>query len=172
MKSRNSLEIQKSLEKSTLKVQKSALKSRNSLEIQKSLEKSTLKSRNPLWNPEIHFEIQKIHFEIQKSTLKSRNPLWNPEIQKSILKSEIHLKSSGFRNLVRRDAPWRTPRCTRMHMHTHSHTHHTGHPSCRLSNWTWTNFSRRSCLMYHTTMTPFPNSPPTAHRRKMSPSPG
>ena len=36
---------------------------------------STLKSRNPLWNPEIHFEIQ-------KSTLKSRNP-------------EIHVK---FRN--------------------------------------------------------------------------
>ena len=49
--------------------------------------------------------------EIQKSTLnlKSRNPR---EIQKSNLKSEIHVKSSGFRNLVRRDAPWRTPRFT------------------------------------------------------------
>ena len=105
-------------------IQKSALKSRNSLEIQKSLEKSTLKYRNQLWNPEIHFEIQ-------KSTLKSRNPFWNPEIhfeiqksilkseihfeiQKSILKSEIHLKSSGFRNLVRRDAPWRTPRMPKL----------------------------------------------------------
>ena len=69
-------------------------------EIHFEIQKSALKSRNPLWNPEIHFEIQ-------KSTLKSRNPFWNP---KSILKSEIHLKSSGFRNLVRRDAPWRTPR--------------------------------------------------------------
>ena len=30
-------------------------------EIQKSneIQKSTLKSRNPLWNPEIHFEIRK-----------------------------------------------------------------------------------------------------------------
>ena len=58
------------------------------------------KIQNPLWNVEIHFEIQ-------KSTLKSRNPC---EIQKSNLKSEIHVKSSGFRNLIRRDAPWRTPR--------------------------------------------------------------
>ena len=81
--------------------QKSALKSRNLLEIQKS----TLKS-NPLWNPEIHFEIQ-------ESTLNSRNQLWNPEIhfevQKSILKSKIHVKSSGFRNLVHRGALERTP---------------------------------------------------------------
>ena len=46
--------------------QKSNLKSRN-----------PTKSRNPLWNPEIHFEIQ-------KSTLKSGNPLWNPEIQSSL----------------------------------------------------------------------------------------
>ena len=67
LKSRNSLEIQKSLEKSTLK-------SRNSLEIQKSLEKSTLKSRNPLWNPEIRL----------KSRNLSRNPLWNPEIHSEI----------------------------------------------------------------------------------------
>ena len=70
-------------------------KSKSTLKI---MQKSTLKSRNPLWNPEIHFEIQ-------KSTLKSRNPC---EIPKSNLKSEIHVKSSGFRNLVRQDAPWRT----------------------------------------------------------------
>ena len=37
---------------------------------------------------------------MQKSTLKSRNPC---EIQKSNLKSEIHVKSSGFQNLVRRE---------------------------------------------------------------------
>ena len=69
-------------------------------------------SWNKIQNVEIHFEIRKstwnpeIHFEIQKSTLKSRNPR---KIQKSNLKSEIHVKSSGFRNLVRRDSPWRTP---------------------------------------------------------------
>ena len=51
------------------------------------MQKSALKCRNPL--------------EIQKSTF---------EIQKSILKSEIHVKSSGFRNLIRRGTPWRTPR--------------------------------------------------------------
>ena len=45
--------------------------------------------------------------EIQKSAL---NPEIHFEIQKSILKSEIHVKSSGFQNLVRRGAPWRTPR--------------------------------------------------------------
>ena len=55
-------------------------------------QKSNLKSRKSNWNPEIQ---------------TSRNPR---EIQKSNLKSEIHVKSSGFRNLVRRDAPWRTPR--------------------------------------------------------------
>ena len=80
-----------------------------------------MKSRNPLWNPEIRLKSRnslKIQKSLEKSTLKSRNPLWNPEIhfeiQKSILKSEIHLKSSGFRNLVRRDAPWRTPRLDRL----------------------------------------------------------
>ena len=103
MKSRNPLwnpEISREIH---FEIQKFAWNPEISREIHFEIQKSALKSRNPLWNPEIHFEIQ-------KSTLKSRNPLWNPEIQKSILKSEIHLKSSGFRNLVRRDAPWRTPR--------------------------------------------------------------
>ena len=44
-----------------------AQKSKSTLKI---MQKSTLKSRNPLWNPEIHFEIQ-------KST-------WNTEIQSEI----------------------------------------------------------------------------------------
>ena len=46
----------------------------------------SMKSRDLLWNPEIHFEIQN-----------------------SNLKSEIHLKSSGFRNLILWDAMWQTP---------------------------------------------------------------
>ena len=103
------------------------MKSRNPLWNPEIRLKSRNPSRNPLWNPEIRLKSRnlsrnplwnpEIRFEIQKSALKSRNPLWNPEIhfeiqkfQKSILKSEIHLKSSGFRNLIRRDAPWRTPR--------------------------------------------------------------
>ena len=76
-------------------------------------QKSKLKSRNPeiqAWNPEIPREI---HFEIQKSILKSRNPLWNPEIhfeiRNPLWNPEIH---SEIRNPL--EIQWisksRTPR--------------------------------------------------------------
>ena len=53
------------------------MKSRNLLEIQKS----TFKSKNPLSNPEIHFEIQ-------KSVLKSEISTWNP-VDFKILYAEV-----------------------------------------------------------------------------------
>ena len=99
-----------------LAVSSEIAKSRNPLwnpEIRFEIQKSALKSRNPLWNPEIHFEIQKsTQDEIQKSTVKSRNPLWNPEIhfeiQKSTLKSRNPLWNPEIHSEIRnpREIQW------------------------------------------------------------------